>query len=138
MSAHTNYPDGTSGHSGEGASKDRAVSERDDGTFSERQESTMRALMFAEERGLTWKELAELRGWHHGQVSAVLSTLHQTGHITRLTERRNRCQVYVLPEHINGREEAPVRKRRSYEEGYEEGYADAMSRMRGQDGGRFV
>jgi hypothetical protein len=37
----------------------------------------------------------------------VLSDLHKAGRIARLTEERNRCKVYVLPEYVNGRETEP-------------------------------
>jgi hypothetical protein len=44
---------------------------------------------------------------HHGQASGALSVLHKEGRIARLTERRNRCAVYVLPEYVQGRETSP-------------------------------
>jgi hypothetical protein len=47
--------------------------------------------------------LADICGWHHGQASGALSDLHKAGLIARLVERRNRCSVYVLPEHVGGR-----------------------------------
>lgn len=40
---------------------------------------------------------------HHGQVSSAFSTMHETGHLARLQERRDRYEIYVLPEHVNGR-----------------------------------
>jgi hypothetical protein len=53
--------------------------------------------------GRTWKELADIQSWHHGQASGVLSVLHKEGLIARLIEKRNRCAVYVMPEYVNGR-----------------------------------
>lgn len=97
---------GTSGWSGSQTSRERAETEDRGGVTSQRQEQVLAGLGMVGTRGLTWKELAGSQGWHHGQASGALSTLHKTGHIARLTERRDRCQVYVLPEHVNGRETA--------------------------------
>ena len=57
------------------------------------------------ERGVTVAE-ARTRFYylHHGALSGALSCLHKEGQIARLTERRERCYVYVLPEHVAGRE----------------------------------
>ena len=95
---------GTSGWSGSETSKDRAINEDLDGTTLDRQQLVILNLMKAEERGLTWHEVADLNNWHHGQASGVLSVLHKEGIITRLKERRNKSAVYVLPDYINGRE----------------------------------
>jgi hypothetical protein len=57
--------------------------------------------------GVTWLELAAVLDVHHGSASGVLSVLHKGGRICRLTERRNRCKVYCLPEYVNGRETEP-------------------------------
>jgi DNA-binding MarR family transcriptional regulator len=54
--------------------------------------------------GLTWRELSDRTGWHHGTASGALSVLHKEGLIARLEERRDRCQIYVLPEFVLGRE----------------------------------
>lgn len=97
----------TAGWSGSDTSHERAVRERDDGTVTRRQTEALRWLGDAEGRGLTWKELADLMGWHHGQASGVLSVLHKDGRIARLVQRRNRCHVYVAVEYVNGRETQP-------------------------------
>lgn len=120
---NTAHPDpelpyaGTSGWSGSATSRERAERDDQDGTTAGRQARTIEDLSTrwavdgvidaGREQGLTWKELAWLHGWHHGQASGVLSVLHKTGRIARLTERRNRCAVYVLPEYVHGRETAP-------------------------------
>ena len=97
--------DGTSGWSGSETSRERAVREDGDGTTSERQHAVLALLGARERTGATWKEVAQVEGWHHGQASGALSTLHKVGRIARLAhERRDRCSVYVLPEHVNGRE----------------------------------
>lgn len=95
---------GTSGHSGGETSKARALRDDKDGSTSMRQIHTVNRLRAVGSSGQTWKELASRYGWHHGQASGVLSVLHKTGHVARLTEKRQRCFVYVLPEYVDGRE----------------------------------
>src|SRR5689334_10992371 len=91
---------GTSGWSGSQTSRERAETEDRGGVTSERQRRVLDLLSCAV-NGYTWREIAEVTGWHHGQASGALSALHKTGHIARLAEeRRNRCAVYVLPEHV--------------------------------------
>lgn len=91
---------GTSGWSGSQGSRDRAVSADTTGRTAKNQSDTLKTLRSRQERGVTWKELGALRGWHHGTASGVLSVLHKTGLIKRLSERRDRCHVYVLPEYV--------------------------------------
>jgi hypothetical protein len=112
---------GTSGWSGSETSRERAETADADGTTTERQQAVLRLLrernVYADTPGnpvwtggiggLTWKELGVLAGMHHGQASGALSVLHKEGRIARLTERRNRCAVYVLPEYVQGRETSP-------------------------------
>lgn len=95
---------GTSGWSGSDTSKERAMREDKDGTTTKRQEDTMCTLFDAGFTGITWSELANLYGWHHGQASGVLSVLHKEGHIVRLKARRNKSAIYVLENYVNGRE----------------------------------
>lgn len=95
---------GTSGWKGSEASRDRALEDDADGTTSKRQKQTLVALGTAGIRGLTWKDLSEITGWHHGQSSGCLSVLHLESMVARLKERRNRCSIYVLPAFVNGRE----------------------------------
>lgn len=64
----------------------------------------MRALANAGDDGLTFVELGGLFGWHHGQSSAVLSTLHKAERIVRLVSgKRLGNSVYVTPEYRAGR-----------------------------------
>lgn len=98
---------GTSGWSGSDTSQERAEQEDSDGTTSRRQEQTLASLAGRHGEGLTWRELGTARGWHHGQASGVLSVLHKTGRIARLTERRDRCAVYVLTDYVGDRITAP-------------------------------
>lgn len=87
----------TAGWSGSETSHERAVEERDSGALSRRLAATEEKVRVQGVRGLTVKELREETGWHHGRASAALSVLHQQGRLVRLKERRDRCQVYVLP-----------------------------------------
>lgn len=75
-----------------------------DGRTAKQQTRTLRALAAVGSVGLTWRELDAQTGWGHGPTSRVLSNLHKAGKIARLTERRPRSFVYVLPEYVNGRE----------------------------------
>jgi DNA-binding MarR family transcriptional regulator len=97
---------GTSGWSGSDTSEARASQADADGTTSRRQQEALRLVRTAGEHGVTWQELAQRMGLHHGSASGVLSGLHKAGVITRLTEQRNRCQVYVSPQHVAGRTQA--------------------------------
>lgn len=91
---------GTSGWSGSSTSEDRALREDAGIETSRRQQTTLDYLLVKWNAGVTWKELADKFGWHHGQASGALSILHKEGKIARLTETRNRCKVYVLPDAI--------------------------------------
>ena len=118
----------TAGWSGSDTSHERATREAADGTASARQRRALLHLRRFDSVGVTWRELADMEGWHHGQSSGVLSVLHKTGRIARLKERRQRSQVYVLPQYVGGRETAPYKpstaKRDAWEEGYEAGHED--------------
>lgn len=98
---------GTSGWSGSATSQERALRDDEDGTTTVRQRAALSTLAHWASTGRTWKELADSMGWHHGQASGVLSVLHKDGRVARLTERRQRCQVYVLPEHVGDRDTVP-------------------------------
>ena len=95
---------GSSGWSGSDTSEQRASNADANGTTGKNQEQTLKHLVLALHRGLTWKELSDLTGWHHGTASGALSVLHKVGRIARLTERRNKCAVYVAPSFVHGRE----------------------------------
>jgi DNA-binding MarR family transcriptional regulator len=95
---------GTSGWSGSETSKERAKTEDSNGTTFQRQKITLDYIKYYENYGVTWKELSDLTGWHHGSASGVLSVLHKEGYIVRLKDRRNRCAIYVHPVYLQGRE----------------------------------
>jgi DNA-binding MarR family transcriptional regulator len=107
MSALLNQPElpynGTSGHSGTETSKERALNADWSGKTAQRQVQALNLLSQREMAGLTWKELSEITGLHHGTASGVLSVLHKTGRIARLKESRNGCKVYVDVTCIQGR-----------------------------------
>jgi DNA-binding MarR family transcriptional regulator len=97
---------GTSGWSGSDTSRERARQQDSDGTTANRQTLTLRIIWDeAQYDGITWAELSEKTGWHHGSASGVLSVLHKEGLIERLKgSKRNKCAIYVSPVHVNGRE----------------------------------
>lgn len=94
---------GTSGWSGSTASQDRAITEDRDGTTRGRQKATMQIILASKSYGVTWKELSDQTGWHHGSASGVLSVLHKEGLIERLVERRGKCSIYVGVNSVNNR-----------------------------------
>lgn len=95
---------GSSGWSGTDTSRERATTSDTTGETSKRQRKTIRALMSRGEDGMTWKELADYMGWHHGTASGALSVLHKDGRIARLISKRDKCRIYVANNYINGRE----------------------------------
>jgi hypothetical protein len=107
------YPElpyaGTSGYQGSDTSESRARRDDKDGTTGKRQAEVIKALKKASFRGLTWKELSEVTGWHHGQASGALSVLHKTSQIARLADTRNRCKIYVDLLSVGGRKIEPHR-----------------------------
>lgn len=70
--------------------------------------------------GMTWKELSQETGLHHGQVSAVLSTLHKQGRLFQNKTPRDGSHPYIhanfrshfLDEEVN---DEPVKKRATRE-----------------------
>lgn len=127
---------GTSGHSGGATSAERAVREDSTGITADRQAETLRTLAEWEGNGITWKELAGENQWHHGQASGVLSVLHKVGKIARLTERRQKCFVYVLPEHVNGRDTQPHGRKRPVLTNHEDRHVQFARRQ--ADAGRSL
>jgi len=95
---------GTSGWSGSETSRDRAITADTSGQTTERQQRVLSLLRRAGQYGMTWKELGEETGWHHGTASGALSVLHKAGKIERLSQTRLRSQIYVMPENVQGRQ----------------------------------
>ena len=104
-------PYGTSGHAVSQASEDRAKREDSNGTTGKRQRQALESLQLVKFIGVTWRDLSEHYGLHHGQASSVLSGLHKRGLIVRLTQLREKCSIYVLPEFVNGRETSERKQR---------------------------
>lgn len=88
---------------GHATSEARAEREAANGTTAFRQAAALGEVRQARAHGVTWKEVADARGWHHGQATSALSTLHRRGFIVRLEETRQGCGVYVLPEYAGDR-----------------------------------
>ena len=86
---------GTAGWSGTDTSKARAIDNISSGREENNQARTLSYLKLSGVHGMTWKELAEGTGWHHGTASGVLSVLHKSGAIVRTVKVRNRCKIYV-------------------------------------------
>lgn len=95
--------DGTSGWSGSDSSEKRARRNDSNGTTTARQKQALAFISQLRTFGITWKELSDNTGLHHGSASGVLSVLHLANRIERLKESRYNCKVYVLPEFVNGR-----------------------------------
>lgn len=101
---------GTSGHSGSLTSRERANAEDTAGTTGQRQRNVIKLLHAQRERGVTWRDVSAWLNLHHGQASSALSILHKEGIAARLAATRDRCAIYVLPEHVNGRATNPYGK----------------------------
>lgn len=95
---------GTSGWSGSDTSRERAVTADASGETKYRQQAALFYVFREGPDGVTWKELGDIMGWHHGTASGALSVLHKEGAVARLSERRDRCKVYVHPDFVEGRE----------------------------------
>lgn len=102
---------GTSGASGSDASYERAEREDASGVTSFRQRLTLKIVGESGQHGTTVVELREQTGWHHGKASSVLSTLHKVERLARLKDKRQRCQIYVLPDNVAGRLTEPQGRR---------------------------
>lgn len=94
---------GTSGWSGSTTSLDRAIEQDTFGKTANHQARVLELLALLGETGATWTELSGKMDEHHGIVTGALSNLHKAGKIARLRSRRGKCEIYVLPEFVNGR-----------------------------------
>lgn len=106
---------GTSGWSGSSASRARALEDDRTGRTKDRHERLMRVM---ERRvawdGITWFELSDYTGWHHGEASGALTRAHRIGAVERLVEQRGvgkGSHIYVLPQYLDGRAHTPYRSR---------------------------
>jgi len=101
---HDSGVSATDGWTGSDASQERAVADQKTGKARQHRAQTIDALSEAADHGLTYRELGDLFGWHHGQSSSVLSVLHKERRIARLQDQRNRCHIYVLHLYVQGRQ----------------------------------
>jgi len=97
---------GTSGWSGSTTSLDRAIDQDTSGKTLNHQLRVLELLEAVGDHGATWIELSGKMEEHHGIVTGALSNLHKVGKIARLRSRRGRCEIYVLPQFVNGRSTA--------------------------------
>jgi hypothetical protein len=91
---------GTSGHSGSETSAVRARTMDKSGKTAQLQNSVLAIINHAEADGVTWKDISERLNVHHGTASGVLSVLHLSGKIERLSATRDRCKIYVSPDWV--------------------------------------
>jgi hypothetical protein len=94
--SHAYVPyNGTAGWSGTDTSKARALDNVKSGKELNNQQLALHLLKKAGTDGLTWKELSEATGMHHGTASGVLSILHKEGAAARRVFTRMRCKIYI-------------------------------------------
>lgn len=77
-------------------SRERATREDRTGVFKARRENILKLIEEAGTTGLTWKDAADLTGLHHGQISSVLTRLHENGDVFQLKVTRYGCHPYLL------------------------------------------
>ena len=97
----------TSGWSGSATSYERVKTLDKSGATARFQKMLLQDLEQAGNEGLTSREWGEMHNLEHQTYSSVPSVLHLGGYVVRLTQRRGRHQVYVLPKWVNGRAESP-------------------------------
>ena len=96
-SAYVPY-NGTAGWSGTETSKNRAMINLRTGKEYNNQQKALH-LLKNNPHGMTWKELSEQTGMHHGTASGVLSVLHKAGAILRSGRVRSECKIYYSIEY---------------------------------------
>lgn len=84
---------GTQGHVDRPASRDRAENEAR-GEAVDRSLDVLK-LLRQYPLGLTWKDVADHLGYHHGQASGTLSNLHKSGRVFMLSIKRGKSHPYV-------------------------------------------
>jgi hypothetical protein len=98
---------GTSGWSGSATSYERVKTLDKSGATAKFQKMFLDDLEAAGNQGLTSREWGLMHDFEHQTYSSVPSVLHLGGYVVRLTQRRGRHQIYVLPKWVNGRAESP-------------------------------
>lgn len=116
---------GTSGWSGSNTSRERATERDADGRTASIQARIVDNAAHAGAFGVT---IAWLRDAypdeHHGTLSGALTALHKTGRLLRLTEKRDKCSVYVHPRFLLGREAVPPKTPKKIQEVVVDGDTD--------------
>ena len=102
---------GSGSAAGSDTSKERQVRNDASGVTSLVQRAVYAQLGEVKAEGLTALDVELGMKIGHGGASSALSHLHRAGRITRIKMRRNRHEIYVLPEYVNGRTESPYRPR---------------------------
>lgn len=105
------YPGMGSGHAGNATSRERQETEDANGMTEGRQQAALAYVAVHVSDGVTVAEVQDALGVGHGQASSALSHLHRAGKITRIKSRRNKQEIYVLPEYVNGRDVSPYNER---------------------------
>lgn len=105
------YPNAGSGHAGNATSRERQEIEDATGMTATRQLLALSMVNKSGPNGATVAEVEEALGVGHGQASSALSHLHRAGRIVRLKDRRNKQELYVHPDFVNGRTESPYNPR---------------------------
>lgn len=100
-----------SGHAGNATSIERAQFADASGLTGKRQRVTYEVVKQAASEGITCGELEDQMEWGHGVASSALTHLHRAGFVLRLTHRRKKQEIYVIPDYRNNREESPYRPR---------------------------
>ena len=119
--AATPYPDGQ-GRAPGPTSAARAVHDERSGKAATRQATVLNLAAGAGTFGVTWRDVRDHTGWHHGEATSALSHLHGAGKLARLDgkgQQRHGCSAYVLPDLAAGRptaEHGSMRLRLSAEE----------------------
>lgn len=75
------------------ASIERAIREASE--FKKRRDVVAHIVNATGEIGMTWRELGKTLGLHHGQISAVLSKLHDDGILVALAKIRDGSHPYI-------------------------------------------
>lgn len=107
--------DGTEGHNAAPASIERAARRVSSGTVSAVQVAILGNLAVQRDYGATCHEAEAFTGVSHESYTGARTNLHRRGDVARLAEQRDRRHVYVLPEHIHGRDTVPYKANRPRE-----------------------
>lgn len=122
-------------------SRARAVREDLTGTTTKRRRQIADLVRDGGLLGMTWAELAQRTGLHHGQVSGALSKLHEMGFIFQRRDTRNGCHPYVHSDYRhefddNEVNDEPVKTRSTVlREAYEDLETAAWNLLYSQAGG---